>query len=1246
MGILDKLKRIGNSRAKTVSDDLSRLDELKKGLGDKAAAYVLDGSNETVLSTVSNLRQDNELNVGIGGLSYLSPTWARRALLARQDPLDAEFTVRYTRLLSAACGDLPDGTAGTGKAARDVRVLFSEIFGGVNKQPNTYPEQSANLRNKGVTLSAAIDLTKAVGGTVVDLVDVLYNEGPYWSAISGTLYREAVGGVAPLLKAHANDVTAAGRQLGAPGRAALIQDIFDCKMLGIPEYQQLALELAGDSSRKVREIACSVLGTLPAEQLEPLAIEALANGKVNTRIGMVELLAGLGTDSALAALAEHKTGKEKTARVLAAIDTAMTVAEQPVSEIAAGDDETGYQAFNGERIEIPPEPLLDDGERVKFGAADKAELVAIIDKENESIRRAAEEAKKRGYKYRPQTIKQSVAETILSLFNSGQLPRAKRDYEFRGFLNYGAASKWARAAADRMPEKQALQLSSLILGGTRGALQSYAYGVFAERIRDYLLGPKGDVRLLENMDVSNQIETRLGYGPNYKPRKTKRGDFLRYFLDDDSGYRYSHLEAPDDALWPYIAVNLDTIDEAVGMRPKDQVDLSRTSAIRLLSRLPQAPARYFGALLEAATGETKAGRAEARHMLRDAPNVTEHIINLLDDSRQAIRAGAAEWIADRHETDATPALKKRLKKEKSEIAKAAILTALDSLGEDLSGFVGPKALLEEAETGLKKAKFDKLDWMALDHLPAVHYPGNRRVPEEVLKWWLFLAVKLKQPGGNALFDIYMGRLKPEDAEAFSTWILDSWINYDTAKPSEAEANAYAKPKAEKQYWYYKKHLTRYYPNYTLEQALEDIKRGFMANYLNSGAATKGLLALSKHATPAVAADRVRAYLKNHGKRTSQASSLLEVLAAKGDPVSLQVVIAAATRLKQKGVQKFAGSLIEKVAEAKNWSMDELADRTVPSAGLDDDGTLTLACGPEEKVYTARLDDSLLLTIQNPDGKTVKSLPSGQDDATKAAKKQLSASRRELKQVVAMQTSRLYEALCAGRTWPIVDWQRDLYEHPVMRKLVERSVWLGLGDDGQTIGEFRPTAEGDFTDASDEDVDISAFSSVRLAYGAEMPEESGDAWGQHLDDYEVKPLFTQFGRKLLKLEESQEKDTEIADRKGWVTDTFTFRGAATKLGYERGEAMDAGFFNEYLKSFQSAGVVAVVEFSGNCLPEENVPAAMLTLKFERYSSGKRLGGTLKLSEVPPVLLSECWNDYRSIVANGAFDENWEKKMPWM
>src|SRR5688572_25400820 len=415
-------------------------------------------------------------------------------------------------------------------------------------------------------------------------------------------------------------------------------------------------------------------------------------------------------------------------------------------------------------------------------------------------------------------------------------------------------------------------------------------------------------------------------------------------------------------------------------------------------------------------------------------------------------------------------------------------------------------------------------------------------------------------------------------------------------------------------------------DYTEERAFADLHREFMSHYLNSGADSKGILALAVRAPSALAAERVRAYLKNHGQRPSQASALLEVLAAIGDPVALQVVIAAATRLKQKGVQQFAGELVTKIADSRDWSLDELADRTIPAAGFDDDGVLRLTCGEDARVYEGRLTNELMVTLRNPAGKDVSGLPADKDEATTAAKKQLSTTKKELKQIAAMQTARLYEALCAERAWPTGDWRELYFEHPVMRRLVERVVWLGLDESGAIAGGFRPTAEGDLTGHADERVGLELFSSVRLAHGALLPDATAAAWQRHLDDYGVKPLFAQFGRSLLKLQPEQTNATEIVDRKGWLTDTFTLRGAATKLGYERGEALDGGAFNEYRKSFNSAGIVAVVEFSGSTLPEENIPAAIIGLKFEKTSGARRARGEAKLGDVPPVLLSECWNDY--------------------
>ena len=74
--------------------------------------------------------------------------------------------------------------------------------------------------------------------------------------------------------------------------------------------------------------------------------------------------------------------------------------------------------------------------------------------------------------------------------------------------------------------------------------------------------------------------------------------------------------------------------------------------------------------------------------------------------------------------------------------------------------------------------------------------------------------------------------------------------------------------------------------------------------------------------------------------------------------------------------------------------------------------------------------------------------------------------------------------------------------------------------------------------------------------------------------------------------------------------------------------------------------AVLEFTGNGLPEENRTVALITFRFERVApEGEPVigGAKMSLGEVPPVLLSECWNDIRQIAAEGpGFDPEWEKK----
>jgi len=76
----------------------------------------------------------------------------------------------------------------------------------------------------------------------------------------------------------------------------------------------------------------------------------------------------------------------------------------------------------------------------------------------------------------------------------------------------------------------------------------------------------------------------------------------------------------------------------------------------------------------------------------------------------------------------------------------------------------------------------------------------------------------------------------------------------------------------------------------------------------------------------------------------------------------------------------------------------------------------------------------------------------------------------------------------------------------------------------------------------------------------LPPESVADWSEHLRDYDVKPLFAQFGMKPYHLPEDKKNATAITDFHGVKLEAFQLRGAAVKLGFVRGETGTAAGFS--------------------------------------------------------------------------------------
>ncbi len=186
-----------------------------------------------------------------------------------------------------------------------------------------------------------------------------------------------------------------------------------------------------------------------------------------------------------------------------------------------------------------------------------------------------------------------------------------------------------------------------------------------------------------------------------------------------------------------------------------------------------------------------------------------------------------------------------LGKERSEVVRAALLTALEVLGEDISADLAPDALLAEATKGLRAKKPVSMAWFDLDALPAARWAADGSpVDPTVLRWWVVLAVKLKDPSGAGLLERYLSLLQEEDRARLGSHVLAAWVAQDTRNPSPQESDAYATAGAQLRYDQYQAWAKRSPEHYsveaskTVEDHHRDLYREHQATYVGSAVRTR------------------------------------------------------------------------------------------------------------------------------------------------------------------------------------------------------------------------------------------------------------------------------------------------------------------------------------------------------------------------------------------------------------------------
>ncbi|EQV91301.1 hypothetical protein G893_02642 [Escherichia coli KOEGE 71 (186a)] len=255
-------------------------------------------------------------------------------------------------------------------------------------------------------------------------------------------------------------------------------------------------------------------------------------------------------------------------------------------------------------------------------------------------------------------------------------------------------------------------------------------------------------------------------------------------------------------------------------------------------------------------------------------------------------------------------------------------------------------------------------------------------------------------------------------------------------------------------------------------------------------------------------------------KSARAVSGLNILTLMNNDMALIQLHHISQRAKSRPLRDNAAEFLQVVAENRGLSQEELADRLVPTLGLDDPLALIFDFGSRQ--FTIRFDENLTPVIYDQQNVRQKSVPRlrADDDQLKApeALARLKGLRKDATQISKDLLPRLESALRTARRWSLADFYSLFVKHPFTRLVAQRLIWgiYPANEPRRLLNAFRVAAEGEFCNAQDDVIDLPPDCLIGIAHPLEMPTEIRGEFEQLFADYEIIPPFRQLARRTVLL----------------------------------------------------------------------------------------------------------------------------------
>ncbi len=354
---------------------------------------------------------------------------------------------------------------------------------------------------------------------------------------------------------------------------------------------------------------------------------------------------------------------------------------------------------------------------------------------------------------------------------------------------------------------------------------------------------------------------------------------------------------------------------------------------------------------------------------------------------------------------------------------------------------------------------------------------------------------------------------------------------------------------------------------------------------------------------------------------ARAQTALDTLVLHGGDSALLQLAVIGEKSKFAAFKKGAGERIVAIADTRGLTADELADRLVPTLGLNDDGATVLDFG--SRTFSVTFDESLAPRVKDGSGVLLKDLPkpnkSDDADLAAASKKKLSALKKDVKAVADLLLRRLERMMIDGRAVDVDTFRTSFVEHPLTFHVARRLLWEAIDPNGTRVSLFRIAEDRTFADLKDTTWSLPRGARVRVVHPLDLDDASLAAGSTLWGDYELLQPFAQLGRAVHRLATPDTAtSTSSMARAGKTAPAPTLVYGLDGRQWQRDDIGDGGSFTSHTKRF--GDVRAVVNYDGAVGMGYIEPNEQLTLGGIAFSDRKSRR-VLCLGDVPARVLSE-------------------------